>query len=251
MKTMMWLAVILQISAGALWAGPTAHINGPSEDFQGYMDPAMTVAVNLAHDRDDSGARPATVTGLGLVNGFLSSKKFNLEAGFDYKSCGDLADDNPLYFNAKAGFPEGALGEKLPAVVAGIFDVGTNGRKTDYNVFYAMAGKTAELRAFNLGKFSAGWFNGNGSLLRNKDDEKDKSGLMAAWDRVMPEISEKLWVSVDYLGTKSAYGSWNFGLAWKFNSRVSGIAGFNRFTSSALVDTYNVQLTLGLGGDGK
>ena len=68
---------------------------------------------------------------------------------------------------------------------------------------------------------------------------------------MVPEISENLWASVDYLGTASAYGSWNFGLAWKFNSKVSAIAGYNIFTDKDLVDTFNVQLTLGLGGDAK
>lgn len=251
MKAIILAAAILQLSAGALLAGPSAHISGPSEDFQGYMDPALVVAVNLGEQKDASGARPATVTGIGLINGFLPFKKFNLEAGFDYKSSGGTADDNPLCFNVKAGFPAGALGENSPAIVGGVFDIGTNGGKSDYNVLYVLGGKEVKFGSLDLGKFSAGWFSGNGDLLLDAAGEKDNSGLLAAWDRVLPEISEKLWASVDYLGTESAYGSLNLGLGWKFNSKVFVIAGYNIYTDKNLVNTFNVQLTLGLGADPK
>ncbi len=243
--------MILQISAGLLWAGPTAYISGPSTDFQDYMEPAMTAAVNLAEKTDEAGARPNTVTGLGFINGFLPYKYFSLEAGFDYKSCGDPADDYPVYFNMKAGFAEGGLGAGLPAVVSGIFDAGTKAGRSNYNVVYAEAAKTAVLGGLDMGRFSAGWFTGSKHLLLDSDGDKDNSGLLAAWDRVIPEISDRLWASVDYMGTKSAYGSWNFGLAWKFNSKVSAIIGYNDFINNDFVDTYNVQLTLGLGGDSK
>jgi hypothetical protein len=242
---------MLQVCALPLRAGYTGHISGPSAEFQAYMDPALTVAVNVAKEKDPTGARPPTLIGIGLINGFLKGNKFNAESGFDYKSCGGNADDNPLYLNAKAGFPEGALGEGMPALAGGAFDVGTNGKTNDYNVLYGLASKTIRLGAADLGKFSAGWFAGSADLLLDRNGSKDNSGLLAAWARVVPEISENLWASVDYLGTASAYGSWNFGLAWKFNSKVSAIAGYNIFTDKDLVDTFNVQLTLGLGGDAK
>lgn len=244
-------AAVLQLFAGLLWAGPTAHISGPSEDFQGYLDPALTVAVNLAEEKDASGARPATLTGLGVVMGFLPGPRLNGEAGFDYKACGDPADDNPVYFNAKLGFPEGALGGGAPAVVGGIFDAGTSAARTAFNVYYAEAAKSVELGGLDLGKFTAGWFRGNSALLTGPDGGKDNNGLIAAWDRTMTEVSDKLWVSADYLGTKSVYGSFNFGVAWKFNSKVSAILGYNIFNNKKLVNTYNVQLTLGLGADAK
>lgn len=251
MKLIVSVAIVLQISAGALWAGYTGHISGPSEDFQGYMDPAITVAVNVAKEKDPTGTRPPTLIGIGLINGFLSGNKLNLEAGFDYKSCGGNTDDNPLYLNAKAGFTEGVLGEGMPALAGGAFDIGTNGKTNDYNIFYGLVSKTIKFGAADLGKFSAGWFSGNGDLLLDRNGRKDNSGLIAGWDRLLPGISKNLWASVDYLGTASAYGSWNMGLAWKFNSKVSAIAGYNIFTNKDLVDTFNVQFTLGLGADTK
>lgn len=250
MKLFATLAVLMQVSAGSLWAGATAHISGPSEDFQAYLGPALTVAINMAGEKA-AGARPSTLTGFGVIMGVLPGSLINGEVGADYKSCGDPADDNPVYFNAKLGFPEGALGSGAPAIVGGVFDAGTNAARTAYNVYYAQAGKDIKLGGFDLGKFSAGWFRGDPDLLVDSAGKRDNGGLLAAWDRTLTEVSDKLWVSVDYLGTKSAYGSLNLGLAWKFNSKVTAIAGYNIFNNKDLVNTYNVQLTLGLGADPK
>lgn len=243
--------LVLLAAACPAWAGPTAHISGPSEDFQGYLEPALTVAVNLAEGKDASGARPATATGLGLIMGFLPGEKFKGEAGFDYKTCGDPADDNPVYFNAKLGFPENALGNGAPALVGGIFDAGTDAARSGYDVWYAEAAKTAKFGGLDLGRFSLGWFRGDPDLLRAPSGKKDNAGLIAAWDRTISEVSDKLWASADYLGTDSAYGSLNLGLAWQFNSKVGMILGYNAFNGKGYVNTYNVQLTLGLGPDVK
>ena len=92
---------------------------------------------------------------------------------------------------------------------------------------------------------------GTNIIVEDKNGKKDNSGLLAAWDKAIPEISDKLTASVDYMGTGSAYGSWNFGLIWKFNSKVTAVVGYDTFNNKTLVDTYNVQLTLGLGADPK
>jgi len=249
-KALMW-SVLFFAAVFPSWAGPTANISGPSTGFQGYLDPAMTVAVNLAEGRDAAGARPSTLTGLGVIMGILPGSLVSGEAGLDYKSCGGPADDNPLYFNAKIGFPEGALGAGAPALAGGIFDAGTNSARSAYNIYYTQAAKAVKVGGFDLGSFSAGWFRGDPDLLVDSAGGRDNSGLLAAWSRTMSEVSEKLWVSADYLGTKSAYGSLNLGLAWKFNSKVSAILGYNIFNNKDYVNTHNVQLTLGLGADAK
>lgn len=237
------------LCAGRAWAGPTAHVSGPSEDFQGYLQPALVTAVNLAEGRDAAGARPGTVSGIGLIMGVLPGKPFLAELGADYKSCGDPADDNPVYFNGKLGLAEGALGAWVPALAAGVFDAGTNAERSAYNIWYAQAGKTVKAGGLDLGRFSAGWFRGDPDLLLDGDGRRDNEGFLAGWDRTIPELSDRLWASVDYMGTKSAYGSLNFGLAWKFNSQVTVLAGYNIFNDGNIVNTYNLQLTLGLGPD--
>lgn len=239
------------LCAGPAWAGPTAHVGGPSEDFQGYLQPALVTAVNLAEGRDSSGARPGTVSGAGLIMGVLPGRPVLAELGVDYKSCGDPIDNNPVYFNGKLGLAEGALGAWAPALAGGVYDAGTNADRSAYNVWYAQAGKTVKLGELNLGRFSAGWFRGNPDLLLDGDGRSDNKGLLAGWDRTISEISDRLWASVDYMGTESAYGSLNVGLAWKFNSQVTALVGYNAFSNDALVNTYNLQLTLGLGPDPK
>ena len=60
----------------------------------------------------------------------------------------------------------------------------------------------------------------------------------------MTEISPKLWLCVEYQGTKSTYGSWNFGGSWKFSDNVSLLVGFDRYNNRNLADTVTVQVDI-------
>ena len=43
----------------------------------------------------------------------------------------------------------------------------------------------------------------------------------------MPEISDKLWMAVDYQGGKNSFGVLNFGFSWAFSKNVSVIFAYN------------------------
>ncbi len=52
---------------------------------------------------------------------------------------------------------------------------------------------------------------------------------MLAWERTIPEISDRLWLCVDYMGTKSAYGTLNFGGSWKFTNNMAVLVGYDLY----------------------
>lgn len=167
------------------------------------------------------------------------------ETGFDYKKgFGPAVDNYPWYFHFKLGVPEDAYFKYMPAFAVGAYDMGTKHNKTDNNVWYFRAARTLMLGKFNLGRFSAGYFNGNAKLLRDKNGLRDNSGPMLAWERVMPEISDKLWICADYQGTQSGYGALNLGFSWKFTNNVSAIIAYDLLNNQNLTDTVTVQLDI-------
>ncbi len=224
-----------------VFATATTHIWAPSTDVQAYGVMHITGDMYLPTGRDSAGNRPSTVTNEGLTVGILPFEKFNIEAGFDHKTgLGDL-DDYPMYFNAKGGIPEGAFGEYFPALAVGAYDIGTEKNKTNYNIVYGKAAKTFKVGDFDLGRVSAGYFYGNDKLLLDQDGNKDNDGFFGAWERTMSEISDKLWICVEYQGTESSYGCWNFGGSWKFSDNVSMLVGFDRYNNRNLADTVTIQ----------
>jgi len=171
--------------------------------------------------------------------------KVMAETGFDYKKgFGPTLDKWPVYFHFKLGVPEGAYFKSMPAFAIGAYDMGYKHNRTNYNVLYLRGAKTISIGKFNLGRISAGYFNGNGRLLRDKNGERDNNGLMLAWERVMPEISDKLWLCVDYQGTQSSYGALNVGFSWKFTQNISAIVGYDIYNNPNAKDTITFQLDM-------
>jgi hypothetical protein len=227
-------------------AGATAstHIWGPSTDVQAFNVWHITSDMYLPVKADTAGNRVATVTNIGLTVGVLPFKKINLEVGVDHKSGLGLADRYPLYFNAKLGMPEGAFGKLFPALAVGMFDHGHKDKVTNYDVAYGKAAKTIE----PVGRFSVGYFAGNKNLLLNAKGEKDNTGVMLAWERTMSELSDKLWICAEYMGSKSAYGTLNFGASWKFSDNVALLAGYDIYNESDLnlPNTFTLQADIDL-----
>ena len=104
----------------------------------------------------------------------------------------------------------------IPAVAVGMYNIGTksgDARKgelaTNQDVAYGLVAKTLPV----VGRLSAGYFFGNKKVLVT--DEKDASGnfksdekgVLLSWDRTLSEISDKVWVGVDYQGGNSALGA--------------------------------------------
>ncbi|MBU1912135.1 MAG: hypothetical protein KKB22_01185, partial [Candidatus Omnitrophica bacterium] len=147
------------------------------------------------------------------------------------------------YFNTKVGIPENAYGKFFPALAIGIYDVGTKENKTASNIIYAKAAKTFSAGGLSLGRVSLGGFRGDEDILLH-GDKRDNKGLLFAWERPMPEISDKLWLCVEYQGTRSSYGCWNAGFSWKFADNVSTIFGYDFYNDKDLADTYTVQIDI-------
>ena len=195
----------------------------------------------------------------GLMGGLLSDKpednflgklwaplgKIMAETGFDYKKgWGSALDKWPFYFHIKVGVLEDAYFKNMPSFAVGIYDAGIKRNKTNNNIWYLRGGKTISAGKLNLGRLSAGYFNGNGRLLRDKNGDRDNAGLMLGWDRTMTEISDKLWICADYQGTQSSYGAFNFGFAWKFTDKISAIVGYDIYNNPNSKDTITFQLDI-------
>jgi hypothetical protein len=229
---------------GQVGATASTHIWGPSTDIQAYKLVHITTDMYLPVEDDAGGSRIPSVTNLGLTVGVLPFKALNMEVGFDHKSGLGMLDRYPLYANAKIGLPENAFGGVSPAIAVGILDVGTKADLTDFNVIYGKVAKTISAGRVSLGRFSVGYFVGNDELLLDGDGEKDNAGVLLAWERVITEWTDKLWVCAEYMGTKSAYGTFNVGLAWKFAPNVAVLGGVDFFNNGDLPATGTVQVDI-------
>lgn len=225
-------------------ATASTHIWAPSTDIQAYKLMHMTVDMYLPIEGDALGSRIPSVTNLGLTIGVLPFQKINMEIGFDHKSGLGNLDNYPLYGNAKVGIPENALFKFSPALAVGVFDIGTKADLTDFNIIYFKAARTLNVGTTSLGRFSVGYFTGNDKLLLDDRGEKDNTGLLAAWERTMTEWSDKLWLCAEYMGSESAYGTFNVGLAWKFAPNVAVVGGVNVFNNSDLASTSTIQVDI-------
>jgi hypothetical protein len=158
----------------------------------------------------------------------LPFEKIQGEIGIDYLSMGDSNyDDYPMYFNAKIGFPEGALFKYAPAIVLGAYNFGTKKDLTNYNIIYVEIAKTIPI----LGRVTIGYYTGNDKVLVDENLNKANSGILLSWDRTMAEISDKLWLAVDYQGGNNYLGSINFGASWSFSKNVSVIFGYDIYNN--------------------
>jgi hypothetical protein len=229
---------------GQVGATASTHIWGPSTDIQAYKLVHITTDMYLPVEDNAGGSRIPSVTNFGLTVGVLPFKAVNMEVGFDHKSGLGTLDRCPLYGNAKIGLPENAFGSVSPAIAVGILDVGTKADQTDFNIIYAKAAKTITAGKTSLGRFSVGYFFGSDELLLDGDGEKDNSGVLLSWERVITEWTDKLWVCAEYMGTESAYGTFNVGLSWKFAPNVAVLGGVDFFNNGDLPATGTVQVDI-------
>jgi len=226
------------------YATASTHIWAPSTDTQAYGTGHVTADVYIPTGCNSDGSRPEPITNSGLTFGILPFKKLTAEAGFDYKTGYGNLDGYPIYFNAKLAVPEDSYGPYFPAIACGIYDIGTKADKTDYNIIYGKAAKTIKLKDLSLGRFSAGYFWGNGKLMPDEDGNRDNHGVFAAWERTITEISDKLWVCVEYQGTRSSYGALSPGFSWQFTKSTSVLCGYQFYNNRNLADTASIQVDI-------
>jgi len=219
-------AALVALTCGSALATPSTQIWIPSTDAKDFKNIHIDID-NYARfsSQPDAGTNMYNV---GVSAGVLPLENLKLEVGVDFlKQDIKAADDHPFYFNAKLATPEGAFGIKeLPAFAVGGFNLGTVSA-TQQNIAYALVAKTLPV----VGRLSVGGYNGSEKTL----GKNTNNGVLASLDRNMPEISDKLWLAVDYMSGKNMNGEISVGGSWTFSKQISLIVGavfFNPFQST-------------------
>jgi hypothetical protein len=240
-------SAIVALASSMAMATPSTQIYIPSTDVKSLKEIHIDID-NYMRLSPKSDAGP-NYYNLGVSAGVLPFENVKLEVGMDYLTTGfqndNQFDNHPIYFNAKLGTPEDAFGIKgLPAFAIGAYNLGTydkpevNGISTRQNIVYGLVAKTLPV----IGRLSAGGYYGSSRALAsagNPSGTKNNSGIMASWDRSMPEISDKLWLAVDYMSGNNFNGEISVGGSWAFSKQVSLIVGvvfFNPFYNVSASD---------------
>jgi len=224
------------LTATVASATPSTQIWIPSTDVQAYKTVHLNFDTYIRDRNNDDGSRTPPVVVIGPTVGVLPFEKIQAEVGFDLISAGGDADKYPFYGHFKLGTPEDSLFKLSPAVAVGMYNIGTksgdarNGElATNQDIAYALVAKTFPV----VGRLSAGYFTGNKKVLVDENGKSDESGVLLSWDRTMTEISDKLWLAVDYQGSNSALGALSFGASWAFAKNVSVILGYDIYNKKA------------------
>ena len=223
MKSMKMLAVaaaLVALASSSAMATFSGQIWIPSTDVKGFKEVNISID-NYARvsNAPDAGANYYDV---GVTAGILPLEKFKVEVGVDYytdNAPGSAASKNPAYFNAKGGTPEDAFIAGMPAVAVGIYNMNSASNALSANVAYGIIAKTFPV----VGRLSVGGYNGAERTL----GVNQNTGLLLSWDRTMSEISDKLWLAVDYQSGNSSLGATSIGGSWAFSKQVSLLIGAN------------------------
>lgn len=179
-------------------------------------------------------------TDVGYTVGVLPYEKLQMEVGIDFLS----PTEDPFYFNAKIGTPEGSLFDGSPALNLGIFNVGTRTKSTstrgrsDYNIVDVIAGKTIPA---GLGRLHVGYYNGNGKVLVDKNGDAENEGYLVGWDMGIIRKKEHdggeyhAWVfAADYASGKNAIGGGGIGVYHYMTKNISILTGPVWFNEKAI-----------------
>jgi hypothetical protein len=217
-------AAIVAMASSSAMATPSTQIWIPSTDAKDFKNIHIDID-NYARFASDPSVAGTNMYNIGLSAGVLPFENIKLEVGVDFLKIDDKAyDEHPFYINAKLATPEGAFGIKeLPAFAVGGYNLSTVSA-TQQNIVYALVAKTLPV----VGRLSVGGYTSNEDLYGKKDNK----GILASLDRSIPEISDKLWLAVDYMGGNNANGALSVGGSWAFSKQISLIVGavfFNPF----------------------
>ena len=242
---------------GIAMATPSTQIWIPSTDVQAYKTFHLGIDSYIRATKNNDGTRGTNLYDIGPVVGFLPFEKLQGEIGFDYTSNTTINDNHPLSGNVKIATPEDSLFKMSPAIAVGGYNLGpAQGTATapsilsGQNIVYGLVAKTVPAIGAvpSLGRLSAGYYRGAEKALVNSAGKADNDGVLLSWDRTMTEISDKLWLAVDYQGGKNADGALNFGASWNFAKNVSVIFGYdiynNKDVNVAGKNTFTTQLDI-------
>ncbi len=214
-------ATIVVVACSSAMAGPSGQINIPSTDAKSLKEVTVSINTNVRFSSaPDAGPNLYNV---GVVTGALPYEQLKLEIGADYSTSGGTTP-YPFTFNAKLATVEDALVKGLPAFAVGGYNLGTVEASQPQNIVYALAAKTLPV----VGRLSFGGYNGSEKGLGKKCNQ----GLLASWDRTISEVSDKLWLGIDYMSGNNANGEVSFGGSWAFSKQVTlltGVTFYNPF----------------------
>lgn len=241
--TILYLAMALLVATCSLaLATPSTQIWIPSTDIQPFKTGHLGLDTYIRTSK--KGPVTSNTYDAGLTFGVLPFEKLQMEVGADYMETGtnSITDSSPFYFNGKIGTPEDSLFTYSPALAGGIYNWGTKVGVTTQNVAYVLAARTLPV----VGRISAGYFHGSSRVLVDENGKSANDGVLLSWDRTMSEISDKLWLGVDYQSGKSSLGALNFGVSWAFSKNVSVIFGYDIYNNIATggKNTFTTQLDI-------
>lgn len=169
-------------------------------------------------------------TDIGATWGILSYRDVKAEVGVDYFA----GTNNDWLFNGKISVEEEKFFGKSPSMSIGIFGVGVQPRKTNYNVADIVLGKS--LPECIGGKFYFGLYAGNKTMGRIRQ------GFMLAYQRSFCETNYcdgrkyKRWIfSGDYASGKNYIGGGGISLSYYFTPDIyaqTGPVWFNDATTN-------------------
>lgn len=259
------LALIVSLAPlVTVWAGPTNIVWIPSVDVQPFktmnigIDNYFRASGDVDAPPSRSASRDANTLDVSLTFGVLPYQKLKMELGVDYLvTANDPNDQHPWSGNVKIATPEESLFPFSPALAVGLYnaratkDVATNDAPnvtSGQNIVYVLVAKTVPalgpLPA--LGRFAMGYYRGATRALVNEQGEIANHGVLASWDRSLKEISDQLWLGVDYMGGDNSNGAFNAGFSWAFAPNVTLLFGYDMYTHSRLsgANTLTLQLDI-------
>jgi hypothetical protein len=242
--------------SGMAFATPSTQIWIPSTDIQPYMVGHLNIdgyfrASGVAKAPPVNGyPRDANMYDVGPTIGVLPFEKIQAEIGFDYLTMAAEPNDNrPFSGNFKIGAPEDAYFKLQPAFAVGMYNLGKVASVANapftasgQNIIYALAARTLPVVGSipSLGRVSAGYYRGSKRALINTNNNPDNDGLLLSWDRTIAELSDKLWVGVDFMSGHNVDSSLNFGASWAFAKNVSVILGYDVWKEKSLAGNNSV-----------
>jgi hypothetical protein len=115
---------------------------------------------------------------------------------------------------------------------------------TTQDIAYGLVARTFPF----VGRLSAGYYYGNDDILVDEKGNRANHGILASWDRTMKELSDKLWLAVDYQGGNNLLSSLNAGASWNFTENISLLIGYDHYLNRAVAgkDTITVQVDINI-----
>jgi len=232
------ILMISMFGPGNALATPSTIIWIPSVDVQKFATVHLNVDTYLRLWAEPDGSIKPPIVDIGPTVGILPFSFLQAEIGLDVIVQGDAGLDRyPVYFNAKVAVPEDVMFKWSPAIAVGSYNIGikwTGQNRTNQNICYGIIGRTVPY----LGRLEFGYSWANPDLFSPQNQ-----GFMASWDRTLTEISDKLWVAIDYMGSESSLGAISAGIAWSFAPNASVLLAYDKYLypMAAGADTITVQ----------